>query len=110
MYDILSLLCLLSAAIVFFFSLFVFLKNPKNWLHFSFLLALVCLSLLEFGYFVGFLSRKKVFCLYRGDIDLPSDMRGILHAQFKKSVKEAKEDIVRELKGAHYDLHIQKTE
>jgi predicted nucleotide-binding protein len=65
---------------------------------------------LEFGYFVGFLGQKKVFCLYKGDVDLPSDMRGILHAQFKKSVKEAKEDIVRELKGAHYDLHIQKTE
>lgn len=65
---------------------------------------------LEFGYFVGCLGRKKVFCLYKGDIDLPSDMRGILHAQFKTSVKEAKADIVRELKGAHYDLHIQKTE
>jgi predicted nucleotide-binding protein len=65
---------------------------------------------LEFGYFMGFLGQKKVFCLYKGDIDLPSDMRGILHAQFRKSVKEAKEDIVRELKGAHYDLHIQKTE
>jgi predicted nucleotide-binding protein len=61
---------------------------------------------LEFGYFVGFLGRKKVFCLYKGDIDLPSDMRGILHAQFKKSVREAKKDIVRELKGAHYNLHI----
>jgi predicted nucleotide-binding protein len=65
---------------------------------------------LEFGYFVGFLGPKKVFCLYKGDFDLPSDMRGILHAQFKKSVKEAKEDIVRELKGAHYDLHVQKAE
>lgn len=64
---------------------------------------------LEFGYFVGFLGQKKVFCLYKGDIDLPSDMRGILHAQFKKSVKEAKSDILRELKGAHYDLHVQKT-
>jgi len=45
---------------------------------------------LEFGYFVGFLGQKKVFCLYKGNIDLPSDMRGILHAQFKKSVKEQK--------------------
>lgn len=63
---------------------------------------------LEFGYFVGHLGRKNVFCLYKGDIDLPSDMRGILHAQFKNSVKEARSDIIRELKGAHYDLEIQK--
>jgi predicted nucleotide-binding protein len=63
---------------------------------------------LEFGYFIGHLGRKNVFCLYKGDIDLPSDMRGILHAQFNKSVKEAKPDIIRELKGAHYDLQMQK--
>ncbi len=63
---------------------------------------------LEFGYFVGHLGRKNVFCLYKGDMELPSDMRGILHAQFKKSVKEAESDIIRELKGAHYDLPSQK--
>jgi predicted nucleotide-binding protein len=60
---------------------------------------------LEFGYFVGHLGRKNVFCLYKGDTELPSDMRGILHAQFRNSVKEARSDIIRELKGAHYDLH-----
>lgn len=59
---------------------------------------------LEFGYFMGLLSRDKVCCLYTGDVELPSDMSGIAYVAFKNSVTEAKEKIKKELKAARYDL------
>jgi predicted nucleotide-binding protein len=33
---------------------------------------------LELGYFIGRLSRRRVCALYKGTIELPSDMHGIL--------------------------------
>lgn len=53
----------------------------------------------EFGYFVGLLGRDRVCCLYNGDVELPSDMDGIVYVPFKKSVSEAKLKIVAELKA-----------
>lgn len=54
----------------------------------------------EFGYFVGLLGRDRVCCLYKGDVELPSDMDGIVYVPFKKSVSEAKPEIIKELKAA----------
>ena len=59
---------------------------------------------LEFGYFMGLLSRDNVCCLYTGDVELPSDMSGIVYVPFKNSVIEASERIVKELKAVGYDL------
>jgi len=64
--------------------------------------------ILEFGYFIGRLGRDHVCCLHKGDVQLPSDMHGILYVPFKNSVKEAKNDIIRELKGVELDLQIKK--
>jgi predicted nucleotide-binding protein len=58
----------------------------------------------EFGYFVGLLGRDRVCCLYKGDVELPSDMDGIVYVPFKKSVSEAKPKIVKELKAAKMPL------
>lgn len=58
----------------------------------------------EFGYFVGLLGRDRVCCLYKGDVELPSDMDGIVYLPFKKSVSEAKPQIVKELKAAKIPL------
>lgn len=62
---------------------------------------------LEFGYFMGLLSRDRVCCLYTGDVELPSDMRGIVYVPFENSVIEARETIVKELKAVDYDLKIE---
>jgi len=35
--------------------------------------------ILEFGYFMGLLGRDRVCCLYKGDMQLPSDMHGIVY-------------------------------
>jgi len=59
---------------------------------------------LEFGYFIGRLGRDKVCCLYKGDIELPSDMHGIVYIPFKDSVKECKNKIIKELKEAGYKI------
>lgn len=64
--------------------------------------------ILEFGYFIGKLGRDHVCCLYKGDVQLPSDMHGIVYVPFENSVKEAKNDILRELKAVGLGLQIQK--
>lgn len=61
---------------------------------------------LEFGYFMGMLGREKVCCLYKGDIELPSDMHGIVYVPFKDSINECSFKILKELKEAGYDLKI----
>ncbi len=56
---------------------------------------------LEFGYFIGKIGRSKVCCLYKGDIDLPSDMHGICYIHFNSSINEVKETVIEELKAAY---------
>jgi len=60
--------------------------------------------ILESGYFMGLLKRNRVCCLYKGDIELPSDMSGIIYKPFRESVKECFHDIVKELKAAGYKI------
>jgi len=59
---------------------------------------------MEFGYFWGLLGRDRVCCLYKGDVELPSDMQGIVYVPFKQSVNEARSMIVKELKAAGYKI------
>jgi predicted nucleotide-binding protein len=59
---------------------------------------------LEFGFFTGLLGRNRVYCLYKGDIELPSDMAGVSYAQFHNSVREVYWYIVKELKAAGYKV------
>jgi len=59
---------------------------------------------LEFGYFIGKVGRDRVCCLYKGDVELPSDMHGIVYIPFKDSVKEARNMIIKELKEAGYKI------
>jgi len=60
--------------------------------------------ILEFGFFMGLLGRDKVCCLYKGDVELPSDMHGIVYIPFKDSVREARDMIIKELKEAGYEI------
>ena len=59
--------------------------------------------ILEFGYFIGKLGRDRVCCLYKGSVELPSDMHGIVYIPFKDSVEETRNMIVEELKAAGYE-------
>jgi len=57
---------------------------------------------LEFGYFMGLLGRDRVCCLYNGDVELPSDMQGIVYIPFKESIEERRDMIIKELRNAGY--------
>jgi predicted nucleotide-binding protein len=60
--------------------------------------------ILELGFLMGKLGRQNVCCLYKEEVELPSDIRGVNYIPFKNSVNECKEDIVRELQSAGYKV------
>lgn len=60
----------------------------------------------EFGYFVGKLGRNRVCCLYRGDVELPSDLSGLLYKKIDDKVNAQAYDIIKELKAAGYQIKI----
>jgi len=60
--------------------------------------------ILELGYFVGKIGRNRVCCLYKGDVELPSDIHGVLFTKFDKSVDECYKEILKELKAAGYEI------
>ena len=62
--------------------------------------------ILESGYFMVLLKRNRVCCLYKGDIELSSDMSGIIYKKFQESVKERFHEIIKELKAAGYEIKI----
>jgi len=62
--------------------------------------------ILELGYFVGKIGRNRVCCLYKGDVELPSDIHGVLFKKFEKSVEECYKGILDELKAAGYEIKI----
>ena len=62
--------------------------------------------ILELGYFVGKIGRNRVCCLYKGDVELPSDIHGVLFKKFDKSVEECYKGILDELKAAGYEIRI----
>lgn len=62
--------------------------------------------ILELGYFVGKIGRNRVCCLYKGDVELPSDIHGVLFKKFNESVEECYKGILEELKAAGYDIRI----
>ena len=62
--------------------------------------------ILEFGYFTGLLGRDRITCLYTGDIELPSDMHGVVYVQFHKTVKEIYWYLVKALRAVGYTIKI----
>jgi predicted nucleotide-binding protein len=60
----------------------------------------------EFGLFVGKLGRKRVCCLYTGNVERPSDIDGLVYISFNSSINEVQLDIVKELRAAGYKVSI----
>jgi len=58
---------------------------------------------LELGYFIGKLGRKRVLPLYSEGVELPSDIHGLLYVQLDKT-DNWKFSIVKELKAAGYSV------
>jgi len=54
---------------------------------------------LELGWFMAYLGRERVLLLYSGDVEIPSDLFGIIYLQFGKSVREVEPGIQQRLRG-----------
>jgi predicted nucleotide-binding protein len=63
--------------------------------------------ILELGYFVGRLSRGRVAALKKGDIELPSDISGVVWTAMDAS-NAWKMNLARELKAAGYEFDLGK--
>jgi len=62
----------------------------------------------EYGLFLGWLGRRHVCCLApSADIELPSDLAGVLQLRYERSVGELRGRIRQELAAAGYLLNEQ---
>ena len=60
----------------------------------------------EWGYLVGRLGRKGVICLYKGSVEIPSDLHGIVTIHISEDVREKSDEIKRELIAAGYEVKL----
>lgn len=55
--------------------------------------------IMELGWFMAKLGRERVLILHQGQLEIPSDILGVVYAPFSNSVTEAGETIRERLKG-----------
>ncbi|MDQ3800433.1 MAG: nucleotide-binding protein [Acidobacteriota bacterium] len=58
----------------------------------------------EYGYFLGFLGRhsSRIFLLYKNEVEMPSDIQGIVCIDISNGIEAAGEEIQRELRGLRH--------
>lgn len=61
---------------------------------------------LELGMFLAKLGRKRVAILHKGDLELPSDINGLLYLRFVTRIDEIKDRIAAELQETGFDINI----
>jgi predicted nucleotide-binding protein len=61
---------------------------------------------LELGMFLAKLGRKRVAILHKGNVELPSDISGLLYIAFRDRVDEVKERVAAELQEAGFSINI----
>jgi predicted nucleotide-binding protein len=61
---------------------------------------------LELGMFLSTLGRKRVAILHKGDVELPSDIHGLVYIPFTKRVSEVKQRLAAELQEAGFHINI----
>jgi predicted nucleotide-binding protein len=62
--------------------------------------------ILELGMFLVHLGRKRVAILHKGDLELPSDISGLIYIRFNSRVDEVKERLGAELQEAGFLINI----
>lgn len=62
--------------------------------------------ILELGYFMGRLGRDRICCLYKGAVELPSDMFGVVYLHYDNNMKECFSEIATELTNSGYRLRL----
>jgi predicted nucleotide-binding protein len=61
--------------------------------------------LLEFGFFIGKLSRQKVCALYKDAVEMPSDLNGVLYIEMD-SAGAWRHKLAKEMKGAGFTVDL----
>jgi predicted nucleotide-binding protein len=61
---------------------------------------------LELGMFLAALGRKRVAILHTGDVELPSDIQGLVYIAFKQHVSEVKQALAAELQEVGFHINI----
>jgi predicted nucleotide-binding protein len=59
----------------------------------------------ELGYFVARLGRNKVCCLYKPEVKLPTDFRGVLYKKVGTNIESIAYDLLKELRAARLNLN-----
>lgn len=59
--------------------------------------------ILELGYFIGRLSRSRVMALRKGNVELPSDVLGVVYTSFDEA-GAWKQALAKELEAAEYEV------
>lgn len=62
--------------------------------------------ILELGMFLVRLGRKRVAILHKGNLELPSDISGLIYIKFNKRVDEIRERLGAELQEAGFPINI----
>lgn len=60
--------------------------------------------ILELGMLIGALGRRNVAVVKTGDIELPSDINGVLYAEFRTHVREAVPQLCQRLHEAGFEI------
>jgi predicted nucleotide-binding protein len=55
--------------------------------------------IMELGWFMAYLGRDRVIILFRGELEIPSDILGIVCLEFKDNIVEASEKMRNRLRG-----------
>lgn len=58
----------------------------------------------EMGFFVAKLGRGRVCCVKKEDVEVPSDISGVIYKSFRNHITEAKYPIMQELRAAGYKV------
>jgi predicted nucleotide-binding protein len=61
---------------------------------------------LELGMFLSIIGRARVAILHKGNVELPSDIHGLLYIPFQKHVGEVKQRLAAELQEAGFHVNI----
>ena len=61
---------------------------------------------LELGMFLSTLGRKRVAILHKGEVELPSDIHGLVYIPFQNHVSEVKQKLAAELQEAGFHINI----
>jgi len=62
---------------------------------------------LEMGMFLSKLGRERVAILHKGNLELPSDINGLIYIQFNNSIQEAKNKLAASLQKAGFYIDIE---